>query len=463
MTAVTHPDGLPEISPGAGATGALAGFAAGLRPGDLPGPVVREAKRALVDWLAVTLAGSRQAPTDAMCRVIGRTAGSGPAPVVGRGECFAAPFAALVNGFAAHLEDFDDTYNPPETTIHGSAPLWPAIAGLAAEATVTGEDALVAFVAGFEVQARVGAAAGPSHYEIGWHVTGTVGHLGAAAASAHVLGLTAEVTARALGLAGTQSAGLKESYGTDGKPFHAGKAAMDGMLSALFAAEGVTGSATIVEGERGFLRVLSPDPVPELLLDRLGERWHLPDNGYKAYPSGSLTHPAMDAILALRAEHGFTAGDVSRVEARVHPYAATVTGKVRPATGLAAKFSITHSVAVALAHDNPTLAHYTDEAAGDTVLSGLRELVTVGADAGIGKRGAEVTVRLRDGREVAATVTHNRGVPGNPLSDDDLSAKFLAVAGPRLGEQASRHLLDRCWDLDRAADFGALVASAARA
>jgi 2-methylcitrate dehydratase PrpD len=440
----------------------LASFAAGLDAGALPDPVVHEASRALVDWLAVTIAGADRAPADALCGVLVRAGGSGIAPLVGRAERLSPVFAALANGFAAHLEDFDDTYNPPETTIHGSAPLWPAIAAIAAGRPMTGADALAGFVAGFELQARVGRAAGPGHYEIGWHVTGTVGHLGAAAATARVLGLPAAVTARALGLAGTQSAGVKESYGTDGKALHAGKAASDGLLAALLAADGLTGSPTIVEGERGLLRVLAPEPDPSQLLDGLGTTWHLLENGYKAYPSGSLTHPAMDAILALRAAHGFKATDVRLVEARVHPYAATVTGKVDPATGLAAKFSLTHSAGVALVHDRPSTAHFSDAGARDPEVVRARNLVEVIGDAGLSKRGATVTITLHDGRVLREEVADNRGVPGNPLSDDDLAGKYLEIAGPRLGEASARRLLDRCWALPSISDFGRLVEGASR-
>jgi 2-methylcitrate dehydratase PrpD len=231
---------------------------------------------------------------------------------------------------------------------------------------------------------------------------------------------------------------------------------MDGLLSAVMAAEGITSSAEIIEGARGFLAVMSPDPAPEKLLDGLGEQWHLLANGYKAYPSGSLTHPAIDAVLALRAAHGFVAADVVAVRATVNPKAATVTGKVDPRTGLDAKFSITHGIAVALA-DRPRLDHFTDVAAVDAEIASARSLIDVRPDEDMGKRAAAVTVELADGRSLTTRVESNLGTPANPMSDDDLAAKFIDNAGPRLGDDGADRLLGACWTLDAAGDFAELV------
>ena len=448
---------------GAGATVRLARFATELTPEAIPAPVWHEAKRALVDWLAAALAGAGEPATDALCRAAARLAPGDQASLVGRAERASAPFAALINGFASHVQDYDDTFNPGDTTVHGSAPVWPVIFAVSEQHQVSGATALTAFVAGFEVETRVGRAAGAGHYEAGWHVTGTTGHLGAAAASARLLGLDPLRGAQALGTAGTQAAGLKEVYGTDGKALHPGKAAMDGLLSGVLAQEGFTSTTTILEGERGFLRVLAPEPKPELLVHELGRHWNLPANGYKAYPSGSLTHPTIDALRQLRDEHGIRAEDVDTVHARVHPYAATVTGKVNPRTGLDAKFSLTHGAAVALLAARPGLAHFTDRGATDPDTAALRGRITVVADASVSKRGASVTVALRDGTVRRAEVANNRGTPDNPLTDNELAAKFTDVAAPRLGAGNAELLLEQCWHADQLTDFATLVrASVAR-
>jgi 2-methylcitrate dehydratase PrpD len=335
--------------------------------------------------------------------------------------------------------------------------VWPVVFALAESAPVTGRDALTAFVAGFETECRLGRAAGDSHYEIGWHVTGTVGHVGAAAAAGRMLNLRPAGMNQAFGSAGTQAAGLKAVYGTDGKPLHAGKAAMDGLLSATMAAEGITSSSEIMEGPRGFLAVMSPDPAPHKLIEGLGEQWHLLANGYKAYPSGSLTHPAIDAVLSLRSEYGFAASTVKRVRANVNGKAATVTGKVDPRTGLDAKFSLTHGIAVALLKNRPRLDHFTDEAAVDRGIATVRELIDVTADAGVGKRAADVVVELVDGRSVTCRIEANRGTPGNPMTDDEIAAKFTDNAAPRLGRERAARLLQACWTLNALDDVAELV------
>ena len=440
-----------------GATTQLATHVAQLQFADLPDEVVHEAKRALVDHIGVAVAASGAESVDALLRVASRLTGPGRHTVIGRVDTATMPYAALINGFAAHLLDYDDTFNPGDTTVHGSAPVWPVIFALAEDRSVSGADALVAFVAGFETECRVGRAAGDAHYEIGWHVTGTVGHIGAAAAAGRVLGLAPPVLAMALGSAGTQAAGLKSVYGTDGKPLHAGKAAMDGLLSGVMAQEGITSSTDIVEGPRGLLAVMSTAPAPEKLLEDLGGQWHLLANGYKAYPNGSLTHPAIDAMLQLRTRHGFTAGEVKRVRAKVNSKAATVTGKVDPRTGLEAKFSLTHAVAVALLARRPQPEHFTDTAAIDPEIAAVRDLVDVLSDADTGKRAAEVAVELSDGSTVTCRIDDNKGTPDNPLSDADLNEKFADNVGPRLGADAARALAEACWSADAAEDFAAIV------
>ncbi len=449
MTAVTQRVG--------GLTSRLADFAASLRFADLPADIVHEAKRALIDHIGVAMAAAEHPAVHAMVRVSQRAAGAGSHTVIGRTEKAPMAFAALINGFAAHLLDYDDTFNPGDTTVHGSAPVWPALFTLAEREPVSGADVLTAFVAGFETECRVGRAAGDAHYEIGWHVTGTVGHLGAAAAAGRVLGLTPPVLSQALGSAGTQSAGLKAVYGSDGKALHAGKAAMDGLLAAIMADEGITSCVDIIEGTRGFLDVMSTGADPDKLVVELGTQWNLLANGYKAYPSGSLTHPAVDVVLALRAEHGFSASDVVGVQAAVNSKAATVTGKVNPRTGLEAKFSITHAVAVALAAARPRLDHFTDAAAIDPEICSLRELVDVRADDSVGKRAAMVTVNLSDGRSLAGRVDNNIGTPDNPMTDAELAAKFTDNAAPLIGTAGAAELLTTCWNVENVEDFSELV------
>jgi 2-methylcitrate dehydratase PrpD len=425
----------------------LAGFASEVRTDELPSDVVQQAVRCLVDWLGCTIAGSAT-PESARVRAgIGALDpdGSRTATIIGTPDRASATLAALANGIAAHVHDFDDTFNPDRTTIHGSAPLWPAIAAASELVTVSGAAAVAAFVAGFEVQTRVAVAAGPGHYDVGWHVTGTVGHIGAAVATARLLGLSAEQTLAALGTGATQSAGMKVVYGSMGKSLHAGKAAMDGLVSGFLARDGFTSSTEAIEGHRGFLHLFSPDPAPHRAVEGLGDTWYLPRDGFKPYACGSLTHPPAQALLELRSEHGLTAADVESVDAFVHDYVKTTTGMTEPRTGLEGKFSIYHVLAVALADGAAFLDQFTDERVADPELAALRARVNVLVDPEQTKDSARVVLSLRNGETVERHVAHNLGTPDNPMTDRQLEDKLGALASPVLGRGRTAELAAACW------------------
>ncbi len=439
---------------------ALAGFASALRIDDLPADVVHQAMRCLVDWLGCTIAGSATAEGERVRAGIGALDagdGSRTAPIVGTRQRAGAGYAALANGIAAHVLDFDDTFNPDRTTIHGSAPLWPAIAAAAELVPVSGVAAVEAFVAGFEVQTRVAVAAGPGHYDAGWHVTGTVGHIGAAAATARLLGLSPEQTLAAIGTGATQAAGMKVVYGSMGKSLHPGKAAMDGLLSGFLARDGFTSSPEPIEGHRGFLHLFSPDPVPSRAVDGLGDTWYLPRDGFKPYACGSLTHPPAQALLELRAEHDLTADDVEAVDAYVHDYVKTTTGLTEPATGLQGKFSIYHVLAVALADGAALLDQFTDERVADPALAALRDRVHVNIDDDQTKDSARVVLTLKDGRTLERHVAHNLGTPDNPMSDEQLADKLIGLATPVLGSARADEIAATCWRLIELPDIRTLI------
>ncbi|MGH2778930.1 MAG: MmgE/PrpD family protein [Actinomycetota bacterium] len=440
-----------------GATTTISEFVAGLGVEGIPDEVAHQGKRCLIDWLGVTLAGSADPSAGVLLAVADEIAPVSQATVLGCGRRIGLLGAALTNGYLSHVLDFDDTFNPARTTVHGSAPVWPAVLGLAEQRGVAGADALVAFVCGFETEVRVALAAGPAHYEAGWHVTGTVGHLGAAAAAARLLGLNPTSVAHALGAAGTQAAGLKGVYGSMGKALHPGKAAMDGLLAALLAAEGFDGSTTILEAKHGFLRVLSPDPDPELVCKDLGERWMLPDDGFKPYACGSLTHPTIEAVIALRAEHDLTASDIVAIEASVNDYVSWVTAKDQPATGLEGKFSIFHCAAVAAVDGAASVGQFTDERVNDPEVVAMRSRVSIVVDDGLAKDAAAVSLTLTDGRALTREIPHNKGTPARPMSDDEIEAKFLELAAASIGEDSARRVAGMCWTLEKQSDAGEIA------
>jgi 2-methylcitrate dehydratase PrpD len=441
-------DAQPTVPP----TRRLADFAATITAGSLPDPVVHNARRALVDWLAAVLSGAREPAADKLNRVIGAVGPDTGATIIGRDVSTSAPFAAFANAYASHLQDFDDIYNPPYTTVHLGSCVWPVVLAIGETRGAGGPAALAAYVAGFEVGARVGCAAGIQHYESGWHVTGTAGHLGSAAAAANILGLPGSATVHAIGAAATQAAGIREVYGSDSKALHPGKAAMDGVLSGLLAEQGFTATETAIEGPMGLLRAVAPAPVPERLVDGFGEHWHVLDNGHKLYPSASLTHPPIDAVLAVLGTTPVDPAQVTGVEVRLAPFPAEVTAAAQPKTGVAAKFSTAHVVAVALLTGFVRPADFTDAVAVDPAVAKLRGLVRIVADQEVHKRGTHLRIELRDGEVLEQRIEQNRGTPADPLSDDELTAKLLTAAEAYLPPDRARELADRAWAFDQAAD-----------
>ncbi|MEW2547813.1 MmgE/PrpD family protein [Streptomyces sp. NPDC047002] len=433
----------------------LAAFGASVTAGQLPADVVHHARRAFVDWTAALLAGIREPAAARVRAVAAGSGGDGPCGIVGTPLRTGAPFAALANAYTSHLLDYDDVYNPPSTTVHLGSCVWPAVLAIGQLRGLTGARLVAAHVAGFEVGARVACAAGPQHYESGWHVTGTAGHLAAAAAAANALGLSALETSHALGCAATQAAGVREVYGSDTKAMHPGKAAMDGVLAALLAESGLTSTDTAIEGERGLLRAITPRPYPELLTEGLGTHWHLLENGHKLYPSASLTHPAIDALLAL---DPVDPARIAAVEVRMAGFAATVTALGRPETGAAAKFSTAHCAAAALVHRRVGPAEFAEAVVHDPGIAALRAKVAVRADEAVTKRGCRVRITLHDGTEIRSAVDQNRGTPAAPLTDADLEDKLVTAGDAALGHRRTDRLVRACWALDTAPGLDELAA-----
>ncbi|HEX3786300.1 MAG TPA: MmgE/PrpD family protein [Pseudonocardiaceae bacterium] len=435
----------------------LADFGASITADALPEEVVHNGRRALVDWLAAALAGAREPATDKLNQVVTAVGPDSGATVVGRNTATSAPFAAFANAYASHLLDFDDIYNPVHTTVHLGSCVWPVVLAIGETRRSSGAAALAAYVAGFETGARVACAAGVRHYESGWHVTGTAGHLAAAGAAANLLGLPGSGAVHALGAAATQAAGIREVYGSDTKALHPAKAALDGVLCGLLAETGFTATETAIEGPMGLLRAVSPEPVPGRLVDGFGERWHVLDNGHKLYPSASLTHPPIDAVRAALADRTIDPTQVTGIEVRMAPFAAKVTALQQPDTGAAAKFSTAHCVAVALLTGFVRPADFTDRVATDPAVAALRGLVRIISDPDMSKRGSRVRIEPREGEPIERRVEQNRGTPADPLTDDELTAKLLAASEPYLRPEQARDLVDRCWEFEKLPDVGEVL------
>lgn len=445
-----------------GPTDRLATFIVQTDRDAIPGHVVHEAKRTLINVLAVAIATSED-PSVSALETWGGT--GGPASVIGRGTASEGQ-AALVNGYLAHLQDYDDTHFP--TVLHPSAPVWPAVLTAAERTGASGAETLAAFAIGCEVACRVALSVHPWHYDAGWHITGTVGGFGAATGAARLFGLDAARTTQALGIAGTHAAGIREAFGTNGKALHAGHAAASGLRAASLVASGFSGPEAILEGRRGFWAVLSPgghnvapiEGISDLIAS--GARWELQNNGLKPYANGVVSHPLQDAVIELRNTHSIAADDVRAIEARVHPLVLELMNRPQPETGLSAKFSHQHCAAAALIDGAGHEAQFHDDRARDPQIAAVRALVHATPDATLGEDEVHVTIRMADGRELATHVEHATGSPENPMSDAHLEAKYRALAVPVLGERDAEALLRAAWTLDEAPDIRALMALASK-
>ncbi|MBZ9922221.1 MmgE/PrpD family protein, partial [Mesorhizobium sp. BR1-1-7] len=327
-------------------TATLARYVVSAPADSVPGNVRREAVRSFLNWTGCAVGGSQHASVDIALAAVSPFAGRDQASILGRGERLDALNAALLNGIASHVFDFDDTHL--RTIIHPAGPVASAILSLAQLRPVSGRDLLHAFILGVEVECRIGNAVYPAHYDIGWHITGTAGVFGAAAAAGRLLGLTEQQMIWALGIAGTQSSGFREMFGTMCKSFHPGRAAQNGLLSAFMAQRDFTSSNRVLEAPRGFAHVMSTERNFDEITKGLGESFEIALNTYKPFACGIVIHPIIDGCVQLRNEFGLTAAQIEGIELEVDPLVLELTGKKTPKVGLEGKFSVYHSAAVAI-------------------------------------------------------------------------------------------------------------------
>ncbi len=439
----------------AGPTLALARFVAGADPERLPHAVRHEAQRALLNFIGCAIGASRHDTVTRAIAALSAFAGREQATLLGRPERFDCLHAALINGMASHTFDFDDTHL--KTIIHPSGPVAPALLALAEYLPVTGREWLHAFALGVEVECRIGNAVYPSHYDIGWHITGTAGVFGAAAATGRLLRLSEAQLVWALGIAATQASGLREMFGSMSKPLHPGLAARNGMVAALLAQQNFTSATQGVEGRRGFANVLATERDCGRITAGLGETWELSGNSYKPFACGIVVHPTIDGCLQLRGEQRLAAEAIEAIDLRVHPLVLELTGKKTPLVGLEGKFSVFHSAAVAIIDGAAGEAQYSDARVADPRVIALRERVTATADPNRDEDAARVRIRLKDGRVLERFVAHALGSLARPMTDRDLEDKFRALCAPILDAGAIAGLLEACWGFEQSPDAGALA------
>jgi 2-methylcitrate dehydratase PrpD len=406
---------------------ALVEWTLGLETAALPPAVTEAASRSITDWLGTAIRGAAEPLAGALAAVIDASGGLEQATVVGRGLRTSALLAALANGAQSHALDFDDTHLP--SIVHGAAPVAPVVLALGEWRHLPGDRVLAAFVSGFEVETRLGRVLGRALADRGWHVTGVLGHFGAAAAAGKLLGLDAGRLAHALGIAGTQAAGLEQSFGTMSKPLHPGKAAMNGLLAALLAREGYTGATAMLDGRAGLSATFLGITDLGAAVEDLGKRFEILENSTKFYAACHLTHATIDAGRAIRSRIAPAPDAVEAVRCRVHPLVLEVAANPAPQTGLEAKFSIAYCAATALVRGEAGESEFGETSVHDPAVARVMGRVTPEADASLPIGAARMTIRLADGRTLEERVTAARGTPGNLLTRDEVEGKFRRLAG----------------------------------
>lgn len=431
----------------------------------LPEAVVAAARRAILDTLGVTLAGSVEPTASRVRALIAHRRAADEATVIGTSLRASVEDVALANGTASHALDYDDLNQ--SLFGHPSAPILSAALPLAERRRAPGTSLVTAFVAGVEIEAKLGRALNPALYEIGWHATSTLGIFGAAAAAAKLLGLSTGQTVNALAIAASMASGIKANIGTDCKPLHVGHAARCGIEAALLAEAGFTGNPRALEHVDGFGATYATGnrPAWDLTTAGLGSPHDIvdPGIGVKRFPACASTHQALDATLALAEEHAIDPAAVASVECGVSYMAPHQLIYDQAQTGLQGKFSMPYCVSVALLDRTVGLAQFAEERVQRADVKALmpRVRMYVHPDQttreSLPARFTEVAIELADGRRLVKSVRVAKGQPQNPLSNAELTIKFNDCAARVMSRERASSLLAAVLTIETAPDVSVLA------
>jgi len=425
-----------------GLTKYIAQFVMNTRYEDIPSDVLALGKKSILDGFGLALAGS-VAESGPISRKYIQSLGLGEAKstVIGSSLKSAPRFAAFANGISIHADDFDDTQLAVTKDrvygllTHPTAPVLPASFAIAELRKVSGKDFLLAYHLGVEVETKLAEASSPRHYEDGFHSTGTFGTLGSATACAKMRSFTLEKILTTYGIAAAEAAGLRENFGTMTKPFHAGHAAENGVVAADLASLGWTAASQILEAPRGFFHAYSGTYDPFAIMNKLGNPWTLANPGVslKPYPSGSLTHPAMTALLRLIQKYNIIPAEVVKVDVGTNHNMPNALIHHQPQTGLQAKFSMEFCISILLLERRAVLSQFTDEYVRRPEVQDMIGRVDFYVDpiaekAGFDKMTSLVTVHLRDGRTLKDQADFAKGSPADPMTFEEAATKFRSCA-----------------------------------
>jgi len=423
---------------GKGLTCYVAEFILSANYSGIPSEVIELGKKSILDGFGLALCGSVAASGGITRDYLGSLGlARADATVIASALKVPARFAAFANGVGMHADDYDDTQlAAAENRVYGllthpTAPVLPVALAIAEAASQSGRELMLAYHIGVEIECKIAEAISPRHYENGFHSTGTCGAFGAAAAAAKLRKLDLERTLNALGIAGSQASGLRESFGTMTKPFHAGHAAEAGVVAADLAALGWTASEQVLEAPRGFFRAEGGGYDADAIFHKLGNPWTFvsPGISIKPFPSGSLTHPAMTVLQHLIKENKISADQVESVDVGTNRNMPNALIHHHPTTGLQAKFSMEFCMAALLLYGKAGLNQFTDEVVGRPEVQEMIRRVHFGVNAeaekaGYNKMTTIVSVQLRGGRTISGRTDFAKGSPANPMTFDEVAEKF---------------------------------------
>jgi 2-methylcitrate dehydratase PrpD len=451
----------------------VAGFVVGTDSAAIPKDVAHLGKRSVLDGIGLALAGAASHQAEISRAYLANLGVASPegCTVIGAKLRVPARFAAFANGLTIHADDYDDTQLAVAKDrvygllTHPTAPALPPVLALAERDRRSGADMMLAYQVGVEVECKVAEAIMPRHYQQGFHSTATCGSIGAAAGAAKLLKLDRETTRRALSIGATQAGGLRENFGTMTKPFHAGRAAENGVVAAEIAALGFTASPNGLEADRGFFRAAGGGYDPQAIDGKLGAPWtfHSPGVSIKPHPSGSLTHPGMAVMAEMIRANDIKPEQVKRVAVGTNHNMPNALIHHKPKNELQAKFSMEFCMAILLLERKAGLGEYTDPVVNRPDVQAMIAKVDFGVHpeaeaAGFDKMTTIIEIELTDGRVIKGQADFGKGSPTNPMTDDELSEKFRQCAAwGGIDKPRTESILKLLWKVEQLPDVNELT------
>lgn len=447
--------------PGEAVTAIWSEYVAAASLSDVPPAVIHEALRAVVNIVGCAVGGADHSAVKAIERTFSRYSGRAEAHVIGRRPRYDLLLACLLNAASASAHAFDDTH--AEAMVHPSAPVVPAIFGIAERDGISGGAFLTAYIIGAELTCRLSKAISvrPAKAGLAWIQTGVCGAVGAAVAAGKLLNLKPHELRHAMGIAAAQSSGLRGLQGSMCTSFIPAHASRSGLQAALLAQNGFTSADAGVEGKFGFLEAFSSAPNPLAVTDSLGSVFELSRNGYKPYPCGVVIHPAIDAILAIRKDNRLDPNNIRSIVARLSPVAVAVVDRSTPRNSNEAQVSAQHWIAAALVFGKAGLAEASQYCVDDPLCTAVRTKVILNADPQRPADSGHVSITMQDGSVIEHNVTHCVGSAQSPMTDAGLDEKFLCQTVPVLTEAHARRLKDLLWSIDSAETVATVAAATA--